>query len=98
MSMVFVALRRTLPDGTVVTVTMEQERPDRVYGVLQVERRRDPERLGEAHPPPVVAEAHGPTQADVLAQLRRIAESDAEIAQRLDEWQAARRIELPPPA
>jgi hypothetical protein len=97
MSMVYVALRRTLPDGTVVTVTLEQERPDRVYGVLQVERRRDPTRL-EGHPPPVVAEAHGPTQADVLAQLRRIAESDAEVAEHLDEWQAARRIEPPPPA
>ena len=38
---------------------------------------------------PLIAEATGPTQQDVLRQLRELAENDAEVAARMSEWEAA---------
>jgi hypothetical protein len=72
----------------IVLVSLDVGGDGRVRGILQVERRRDPERqlFGTA---PLIAEASGPTQQDVLRQLRELAENDAEIAARMAEWEAA---------
>lgn len=81
--------RRALPGGRVVMISIDERDPTGVVGRLSVERRSDPaRRSGE---PPMVAEARGTTRDEVLAELRTIAESDAELTRRLDEWVAARR-------
>jgi hypothetical protein len=82
-----VVLRRDLPGGRIVIISLD-ERPDGVTGRLQVERRSDPARRnGE---PPVVAEVTGATRDAVLAELRRVAGSDAELQRRFDAWREAR--------
>ena len=84
-----VVFRRDLPGGRIVTVSLDQRSEREVIGRLQIERRAEPERrTGE---PPIVAEVRGATREAVMAELRRIAESDAELSQRLDQWQQAHR-------
>jgi hypothetical protein len=87
---IFVAFRRTLPDGATVLVSVEQEAETKTHhGMLQVERRQDEaRRLG--HPPPVVAESRAATQQEALALLMSVAEDDAEVARRMAEWEAMR--------
>ena len=72
----FLAFRRVLPGGMIVLVSLAVADDGQVRGILQVERRRDPSRqlFGTA---PLIAEATGPTQQDVLRQLRELAENDA---------------------
>jgi hypothetical protein len=84
----FLAFRRVLPGGMNVLVSLDVAEDGQVRGILQVERRRDPTRqlFGTA---PLIAEATGPTQQDVLRQLRELAENDAEVAARMAEWEAA---------
>src|SRR5215204_760421 len=84
----FLAFRRVLPGGMIVLVSLDVAEDGQVRGILQVERRRDPNRqlFGTA---PLIAEATGPTQQDVLRQLRELAENDAEVAARMAEWEAA---------
>src|SRR5437763_9916787 len=84
----FLAFRRVLPGGMIVLVSLAVADDGQVRGILQVERRRDPTRqlFGTA---PLIAEATGPTQQDVLRQLRELAENDAEVAARMAEWAAA---------
>lgn len=84
----FLAFRRVLPGGMIVLVSLDVAEDGQVRGILQVERRRDPTRqlFGTA---PLIAEATGPTQQDVLRQLRELAENDAEVAARMAEWEAA---------
>ena len=94
----FLAFRRDLPGGWVVTITVVKADEGGVVGRLSVERRTDSSRRerGEA---PVVAEAFGATQDEVLRRLREIAESDTELAMRLDLWNAGyRRQRLTGPA
>ena len=69
-------------------VSLDVAEDGQVRGILQVERRRDPTRqlFGTA---PLIAEATGPTQQDVLRQMRELAENDAEVAARMAEWEAA---------
>src|SRR5215213_6419679 len=84
----FLAFRRVLPGGMIVLVSLDVAEDGQVRGILQVERRRDPTRqlFGTA---PLIAEATGPTQQDVLRQLRELAENDAEVAARMAEWESA---------
>ena len=84
----FLAFRRVLPGGMICLVSLAVAEDGQVRGLLQVERRRDPSRqlFGTA---PLIAEATGPTQQDVLRQLRELAENDAEVASRMAEWEAA---------
>ena len=84
----FLAFRRVLPGGMIVLVSLDVADDGQVRGILQVERRRDPNRqlFGTA---PLIAEATGPTQQDVLRQLRELAENDAEVGSRIKEWEAA---------
>jgi hypothetical protein len=84
----FLAFRRVLPGGMIVLVSLDVAEDGQVRGILQVERRRDPTRqlFGTA---PLIAEATGATQQDVLRQLRELAENDAEVAARMAEWEAA---------
>lgn len=84
----FLAFRRVLPGGMIVLVSLDVTGDGQVRGILQVERRRDPERqlFGTA---PMIAEASGATQQDVLRQLRELAENDAEVSARMAEWEAA---------
>ena len=84
----FLAFRRVLPGGMIVLVSLDVAEDGQVRGILQVERRSDPARqlFGTA---PLIAEATGPTQQDVLRQLRELAENDVEVAARMAEWEAA---------
>jgi hypothetical protein len=84
----FLAFRRVLPGGMIVLVSLDVADDGQVRGILQVERRRDPNRQLFATAP-LIAEATGPTQQDVLRQLRELAENDAEVAARMAEWEAA---------
>ena len=59
-------------------------------GRLALERRTDPARRVGAEPP-IVAEVRGGSREEVLRLLRDIAESDAEIARRLERWTARRQ-------
>ena len=96
----FLAFRRDLPDGRVVMITVVPNQGDGVIGRLVVERRIDSTRR-VAGEPPVIAEAFGTTQEEVLRRLREIAESDNELAMRLDLWSAGyrhQRITGPPRA
>lgn len=84
----FLAFRRTLPGGMIVLVSLSIDTEGTVHGALQVERRLDPRRqLFDTAP--VVARATGRSKDDVLAKLRAMAEDDAELAQKLAEWEAA---------
>jgi hypothetical protein len=71
----------------IVLVSLDVTEDGQVRGILQVERRRDVARqlFGTA---PMIAEASGATQQDVLRQLRELAENDAEVAARMAEWEA----------
>ncbi|MEO6528192.1 MAG: hypothetical protein ABIP93_16335 [Gemmatimonadaceae bacterium] len=84
----FLAFRRVLPGGMIVLVSLDVTEDGLVRGILQVERRRDPKRqlFGTA---PLIAEASGATQQDVLRQLRELAENDVEVAARIAEWEAS---------
>ena len=84
----FLAFRRTLPGGMIVLVSLAIDTEGTVHGELQVERRLDPKRqLFDTAP--VVARATGKSKDDVLRRLRTLAENDAELAQKLAEWEAA---------
>jgi hypothetical protein len=90
-----VVYRRDLPGGHIVMVAVDDRAPGDVIGRLHVERRREPERQ-RAGSPPLIAEVRGPTREGVLAQLRALADSDAELGARLRAWGAARRaIRMP---
>ena len=82
----FLAFRRVLPGGMIVLVSLDVAEDGQVRGILQVERRRDPTRQLFSTAP-LIAEATGPTQQDVLRQLRALAESDTEVASRIAEWE-----------
>ena len=83
-----VVLRRDLPGGRIVILSLD-EQAGVVIGRLQLERRTDPvRRTGE---PPVVTEVRGATREAVLAELRALAGSDEALARHLDEWQQSRR-------
>jgi hypothetical protein len=84
----FLAFRRVLPGGMIVLVSLDVAADGQVRGILQVERRRDPTRQLFTTAP-LIAEATGATQQDVLRQLRALAENDAEVAARMAEWEAA---------
>lgn len=94
----FLAFRRDLPGGRVVAITVADFHGDGVIGRLVVERRADHTRRSKGEPP-IVAEAFGATREEVLRRLREIAESDNELAMRLDLWNAGyrrQRITGPP--
>lgn len=86
----FLAFRRDLPGGRVVSVTVIESAEGGFIGRLSVERRSDATRRRGGEPP-CVAEAYGGTQEEVLRRLREIAESDSELAMRLDLWNAGYR-------
>ncbi|MDB4879192.1 MAG: hypothetical protein JWL60_638 [Gemmatimonadetes bacterium] len=83
----FLAFRRTLPGGMIVLVSLEIVSDTVVHGILQVERRKDPDRqlFGTA---PVIARATGSTKDDALRKLRALAEDDAELAAQIAAWEA----------
>jgi len=89
-----VAYRRDLPGGRTVMITIDDTAEERtsspVVGRLLLERRTEPDRrrLGE---PPIVAEVRGATRAEVLASLKALAESEGEVARRLDAWLSSRQ-------
>jgi hypothetical protein len=84
----FLAFRRTLPGGMIVFVSLAIDKEGTVHGSLQVERRLDPKRqLFDTAP--VVARATGKNKDDVLRKLRTLAENDAELGEKLAEWEAA---------
>jgi len=60
---------------------------------LCVERRSDPSRRA-GHAPPVVAEAEGGSQAQILEALYPIAADNVAVAKQLLMWQAGRRPEI----
>lgn len=94
----FLAFRRDLPGGSVVMITVADGQGDGVIGRLVIERRSNAKRR-TAGEPPVVAEAFGVSQEEVLRRLREIAESDSELSMRLDLWNAGyrnQRITGPP--
>jgi hypothetical protein len=82
-----VVYRRDLPGGHIVMIAVDDRTPGDVVGRLHVERRREPERQ-RAGSPPLIAEVRGPTREGVLAQLRALADSDAELGARLRAWGA----------
>lgn len=86
----FLAFRRDLPGGSVVMITVAESQGDGVVGRLVVERRANAKRR-TAGEPPVIAEAFGASQEEVLRRLREIAESDREVSMRLDLWNAGYR-------
>ena len=85
-----VVYRRDLPGGRIAILSLDEAPDGTIAGRLHLERRSDPSRRREGEPP-VVAEVHGATREAVLAALKRIAESDGELARRYDDWQRARR-------
>jgi hypothetical protein len=105
-----VAYRRDLPGGRTVMITIDDAAADDdaaeegtpspvvVVGRLMLERRTDPERR-RAGEPPIVAEVRGATRGEVLASLKALAESEGEVARRLDAWLTSRHSaerQLPP--
>lgn len=92
----FLAFRRVLPGGMILLVSLDVDSEGQVRGILQVERRRDPARQ-LFRTAPMIAEASGPTQQDVLRQLRELAENDAEVGARIAEWEATHPSEPRPP-
>lgn len=83
----FLAFRRTLPGGMIVLVSLEMVSETEVHGILQVERRMDPERQ-LFNTAPVIARATGTSKDDVLRQLRVLADDDAELAAQIVAWEA----------
>ncbi len=80
---------RELPGGGFVAI--EAAEADSGYRAqVSVERRGDPKRR-EGHTPPVIAEASGSTQSDVLRELYEIAADNVAVARGLIQWQARRR-------
>jgi hypothetical protein len=84
----FLAFRRVLPGGMIVLVSLEMEAGGTVHGILQVERRTDPQRQLFATAP-IVAQATGTSKDDVLRQLRALAEDDSELSAHLAAWEKA---------
>ncbi len=82
--------RHDSPGGHIVIITVDERDPKNVVARLQVERRTDPTRQGVGEPP-LIAEARGPSRDAVLAELRALAEDDAELARRLAQWTAMQR-------
>lgn len=82
--------RHDSPGGRIVIITVDERDPNHVVARLQVERRTDPERQGVGEPP-LIAEARGTSREAVLAELRALAEDDAELARRLARWTAMQR-------
>jgi hypothetical protein len=79
-------------------ITIDERQPAAVVGRLMLERRTDDQRR-RAGEPPIVAEVSGASRGEVLASLRALAESEGEVAQRLESWLASRRVAeqaLPP--
>jgi hypothetical protein len=70
----------------IVLVSLEADAAGAVHGILQVERRVDPSRQLFATAP-VIARASGPTKDDVLRQLRKLADDDAELAAEISQWE-----------
>lgn len=81
--------RHDSPGGRVVIITVDERDPTHVVARLQVERRSDPARQGGE--PPLIAEARGVSREAVLAELRMLADDDAEVARRLARWTAMQR-------
>lgn len=101
-----VAYRRDLPGGRTVMITIDDSAddaadgrtPSAVVGRLMLERRTDPDRRRGGEPP-IVAEVRGATRNEVLASLKSLAESEGEVARRLDAWLSSRHSaerQLPP--
>ncbi|HET7459360.1 MAG TPA: hypothetical protein VFJ74_17040 [Gemmatimonadaceae bacterium] len=86
----FVVWRRDLPGGRTVMITIDEREPTAVVGRLMLERRTDAERR-RAGEPPIVAEVSGGSRNEVLASLRALAESEGEVARRLESWLTSRR-------
>jgi hypothetical protein len=82
--------RHDSPGGRIVIITVDERDPNDIVARLQVERRTDPERQGVGEPP-LIAEARGVSREAVLAELRALAEDDAELARRLARWTAMQR-------
>lgn len=82
--------RRDSPGGRIVIITVDERDPNDIVARLQVERRTDPQRQGVGEPP-LIAEARGTSREAVLAELRALAEDDAELARRLARWTAMQR-------
>lgn len=82
--------RHDSPGGRIVIITVDERDPNDVVARLQVERRTDPERQGGGEPP-LIAEARGTSREAVLAELRALADDDAELARRLARWTAMQR-------
>ena len=80
---------RELPGGGFVAIEAAAEAAG-YYAQISVERRGDPKRR-EGHTPPVIAEASGSTQSDVLRELYDIAVDNVAVARGLIQWQARRR-------
>ena len=81
---------RELPGGGYVTIEGQPTHEGvPYYGVLHVERRSDPDRRA-GHEPPVIVEAEGRTQDEVLDRLLAIANSNVAVAAALLRWSAAR--------
>ena len=72
-----------------VTITLDDGDPADVVARLHLERRTDPARRAFGAPP-VIAEEHGRERGTVLAALRALADSDAELDERVEQWVAAR--------
>src|SRR5918912_3586152 len=83
MAIGLVVYRRDLPGGHIVMIAVDDRAPGDVVGRLHVERRREPERQ-RAGSPPLIAEVRGSSRAGVLAQLRALADSDANLRARLE--------------
>ena len=83
----FLAFRRTLPGGMIVLVSLEMVSETEVHGILQVERRKEPERQ-LFNTAPVIARASGTSKDEVLRKLRAFADDDAELAAQISAWEA----------
>ena len=81
--------RHDSPGGRIVIITVDERDPKNVVARLQVERRSDPTR--QSGEPPLIAEARGASREAVLAELRALAEDDAELARRLSQWTSMQR-------
>jgi hypothetical protein len=72
----------------IVLVSLEIDKEGIVHGMLQVERRLDPNRqLFDTAP--VMARATGASKDEVLKKLRSLAENDAELAVQIAAWEQA---------
>ncbi len=86
----FLVYRRDLPGGRTVMITLLPRGDGSVRGELHVERRKEPERRRSGIPP-LVAEVVDVSREKVVAQLRAIADDEAELTRRLAAWKADQR-------